>query len=337
MENLISIKDKIFIAGANGMVGSAIKRNLISSGYGDKSEGGAILSPPKKDLNLLEYNDVKTWFENNNPHVVIIAAAKVGGIVANSTSPLDFILENIKIQTNLIELSYLNKVRRLLFLGSSCIYPKNSIQPIKEEYLLQGELEKTNQWYAIAKISGIKLCQAYRIQKSFDAISLMPTNLYGPGDNYNLKNSHVMAALIRKFYEAKENKLKKVVCWGNGSPLREFLHVDDLGDASVFCLENWDTNSKKAPLDIEGKPINHLNVGTGEDISIKELAYLISNFTNFKGQIIWDKNRPDGTPRKQLDISKIKSLGWAPKISLKKGIENTLKYCSDEFLNKSIN
>ena len=331
MENLISIKDKIFIAGANGMVGSAIKRNLISNGYGDKSEGGAILSPPKKDLNLLEYNDVKSWFENNNPHVVIIAAAKVGGIVANSTSPLDFILENIKIQTNLIELSYLNKVRRLLFLGSSCIYPKNSIQPIKEEYLLQGELEKTNQWYAIAKISGIKLCQAYRIQKSFDAISLMPTNLYGPGDNYNLKNSHVMAALIRKFYEAKENKLKKVVCWGNGSPLREFLHVDDLAQACKYVLERWNPPYKEYESGKENLP--YLNVGTGQDISIRDLAFKISKKIGFKGQIIWDKEKPNGTYKKQLDISRIKSIGWEPCINLDSGIDKAI----DSFINEKKN
>ena len=313
------------------MVGSAIKRNLISSGYGDKSEGGAILSPTRKDLNLLDFNDVQSWFKNNNPHVVIIAAAKVGGIIANSTSPLDFILENIKIQTNLIELSYLNKVRRLLFLGSSCIYPKNSKQPIKEEYLLQGELEKTNQWYAIAKISGIKLCQAYRIQKSFDAISLMPTNLYGSGDNYNLKTSHVMAALIRKFYEAKENKLNKVVCWGNGSPLREFLHVDDLAQACKYVLERWNPSYKEYESGKENLP--YLNVGTGQDISIKDLASKISKKIGFRGQIIWDKEKPNGTYKKQLDISRIRSIGWEPCINLDSGIDKAI----DSFINERKN
>ena len=337
MNKKITYEDKIFIAGSKGMVGSAIKRKLIEKGYGDLKKGGNIFTPPRQELDLVDQLAVENWFKKNKPTVVILAAAKVGGILANSKYPVDFLLTNLKIQTNVIESAWHHKVKRFLFLGSSCIYPKFAKQPIKEEYLLESNLEKTNESYAIAKISGLKLCEAFREQYGFDAISLMPTNLYGPGDNYHPKNSHVMASLIRKFYNAEKESLKEVICWGSGNPKREFLHVDDLGDASVFCLENWDTNSKKAPLDIEGKPINHLNVGTGEDISIKELAYLISDFTDFKGQIIWDKNRPDGTPRKQLDISKIKSLGWAPKISLKKGIENTLKYCSDEFLNKSIN
>jgi GDP-L-fucose synthase len=234
-------------------------------------------------------------------------------------------LENLKIQTNLIENSFKNKVKRLLFLGSSCIYPKFAKQPIKEEYLLDGKLESTNEWYALAKIAGIKLCEALREQENFDSICLMPTNLYGPGDNYHPLNSHVLPALIRKFFEAKKNNLPSVTCWGSGKPYREFLHVDDLAKACVFALEKWDPNAKSSPKDINGNPLNFLNVGTGIDLSIKELASIIADKVGYKGFIKWDTSKPDGTPKKLLDISRIKSLGWQPSISLDNGISKTIK------------
>ena len=318
------------------MAGSAICRSLIKNGYGS-TNGGNILKPRRKDLDLLDTNKVREWFKNNKPTVVIIAAAKVGGILANSTYPTQFLLDNLKIQNNLIENSWQNGVKRLLFLGSSCIYPKFAEQPINEDSLLTGTLEDTNQWYAISKISGIKLCDALRKQYNFDAISLMPTNLYGPGDNYHNENSHVMASLIKKFYKASKNSIPSVTCWGTGKPLREFLHVDDLGEAVVFALENWDPNSKNGPKDNNNNPLTILNVGTGKDISIKELANKISNLVNYKGKIIWDKNKPDGTPKKQLDISRIKNLGWVPKISLEEGILKTIEHLEKnnikEFLN----
>ena len=329
MKNNFSKKDRIFLAGASGMAGSAILRALKKNGYGENKIGGELLLPNRKSLNLLNFNELKYWFEKNRPNVVIIAAARVGGILANSNFPADFILENIKIQSNIIELSCQYGVKRLLFLGSSCIYPKFALQPIKEESLLTGELESTNEWYAIAKIAGIKLCEALRIQKNFDAISLMPTNLYGPGDNYNLKTSHVMAALIKKFSDAKATNESKVICWGTGSPLREFMHVDDLGDAVLFVLENWDPEMQKFVIK-ENKYLTYLNVGTGKDISIKELAMKIAKKVGFQGEIIWDKSKPDGTPKKQLDISRIKSLGWAPKIELDKGIEKTISIYKEE-------
>ena len=306
------------------MAGSAIFRSLIKNGYG-KTNGGQILKPTREELNLLDFEEVKKWFKQNKPTVVIIAAAKVGGILANSKYPTQFLLDNLKIQNNLIENSWQTNVKRLLFLGSSCIYPRLANQPIKEESLLKSQLEDTNQWYAIAKISGIKLCEALRKQYNFDAISLMPTNLYGTGDNYHAQNSHVMASFIRKFYEAKIRSLPSVTCWGTGKPLREFLHVDDLGDAVVFVLESWDPSSSNAPKDEHNNNLVMLNVGTGKDITIKDLAYKISNLVNYKGEIIWDKNKPDGTPRKLLNISKIKELGWEPKISLEEGIKAAVK------------
>ncbi len=273
---------------------------------------------------MLDINEVKKWFKYNKPTIVIIAAAKVGGILANSTQPANFILENLKIQTNLIETAWNFGVKRLLFLGSSCIYPKFSDQPIEEESLLSGFLEQTNESYAIAKIAGIKLCEALRKQYSFDSISLMPTNLYGPGDNYHPNNGHVMAALISRFANAVSQNLSKVNCWGSGSPFREFMHADDLGSSVVFALENWDPSSKDAPKDKYGQPLNFLNVGTGVDISIKELANLIAKATGFNGEIIWDKSKPDGTPKKLLNINKIKSLGWTPSINLEDGIKLTV-------------
>ena len=324
MEKLISKQDHIFVAGRSGMVGSSIHRNLIEKGYGVEKIGGKISIPSRSELDLLSYSQVYNWFKSNKPNVVIIAAAKVGGIRANSSYPADFILENLKIQTNLIEISWRFKVKRLLFLGSSCIYPKYAEQPLKEEYLLSNYLEATNEWYAIAKIAGIKLCQSLRIQYGFDAITLMPTNLYGKGDNYKEFDSHVLPSLIRKFDYAKRFGHESVICWGTGSPLREFLHVDDLGKACIFALENWDPSSKNAPLDDNDQPLYFLNVGTGKEISIYDLANLISSYTGFKGQIIWDNSKPDGTPRKILDIAKIKSIGWKPTIDLKKGIQDTI-------------
>ena len=318
-EKLIGSNQKIFIAGASGMAGQAIKRNLIKSGY------TFLLTPNRKELDLFDVASVKKWFNKNEPEVVIIAAAKVGGIFANSSQPTEFLLENLKIQNNLIETSWESGVKRLLFLGSSCIYPKFATQPINEEELLKGELEKTNQWYAIAKIAGIKLCEALRKQYKFDAISLMPTNLYGPGDNYHPENSHVMASLIRKFLLASKESAKKITCWGSGAPFREFLHSDDLGSAVVFALENWNPDLKNAPKDLNGDPISYLNVGTGKDISIKNLVKLIAKLTKFKGEIIWDKTKPDGTPKKLLDIERIKNLGWHPQISLESGISTTIK------------
>ena len=323
-KNRIKVDDKIFIAGANGMAGQAIKRNLIKSGYKN------LLTPSRKELDLFKTTDVKKWFCENNPDVVIIAAAKVGGILANSSKPTQFILDNLKIQNNLIEISWKSEIKRLLFLGSNFIYPKFASQPIREEELLTGSLEKTNQWYAIAKIAGIKLCEALREQYNFDAITLLPASLYGPGDNYHPNESHVMASLIRKFYTASKNHLPEVNCWGTGSVFREFLHADDLGSAVVFALEKWDPKSDKAPLSDKGLPLNILNVGTGIDIRIKELVNLISEEVNFKGKVNWDTNKPDGTPKKLLCIEKFLSLGWEPQIGLKEGIKSTIKLINNK-------
>ena len=328
----IFLKDKFFIAGGSGMVGGAIYRKLKLNGYGNPKNGGSILIPKRRELDLLNINKVEEWFKLNKPSVVIIAAAKVGGILANSTKPTEFLLENLKIQANIIETSWKYGVRRLLFLGSSCIYPKHAEQPIQEESLLSGYLEATNEWYAIAKIAGLKLCEALRKQYSFDAITLMPTNLYGPGDNYDSKNSHVMAALLKKFYYASEKKMSKVICWGTGKPLREFLHVDDLGNAAVFALEKWNPSNKNNPIDRNGNPLLFLNVGTGREISIMNLAEKIAEISNFKGEIIWDKSKPNGTPRKVLNINKILDLGWKPEISLHKGIRDTFRNLKNETL-----
>ncbi len=331
MNNLINKQDKIFLAGHNGMVGSAIKRILTKSEYGQKSSGGSLLTKTRKELDLLDIHSVEDFFSRNQPEVVIIAAAKVGGILANKNYPFEFLSENIKIQQNLIETSFKYKVRRLLFLGSSCIYPKFADQPIKEEELLTKSLEKTNEWYAIAKICGIKLCESLRKQYNFDAICLMPTNIYGPGDNYHPENSHVFASLIRKFIFAKKNKCKSVECWGTGKPFREFLHAEDLGYACLHALEKWDPSLDSAPRDNCGEPLTFLNVGTGKDISIKELALMISKEVGFEGEIIWNQSKPDGTPKKLLDTSRISSLGWEPKIDLLTGIRNTLREVYDEF------
>tara|TARA_B100000886_G_C20419498_1_gene490811 strand:+ start:85 stop:1050 length:966 start_codon:yes stop_codon:yes gene_type:complete len=310
MDFLINKKDKIFIAGHLGMAGGSILRSLKKNNYQN------LITASRKELDLTDFLAVKKWFEINKPDIVIIAAAKVGGIHANNSLPASFLLENLKIQNNLIENSWTYKVKRLLFLGSSCIYPKFSKQPIKESELLTSSLEPTNEWYALAKISGLKLCEAFRRQYEFDAIGLMPTNLYGPGDNYEEGRSHVLPALIKRFYDAKKNNNSRVVCWGSGSPLREFLHTDDLGDACLFVLERWKPEINENQF---------LNVGTGLDITIKELAEKISEIIGYKGEIVWDTNKPDGTYKKQLDITKIKNLGWAPKIELQKGLIQTIQ------------
>tara|TARA_B100000886_G_scaffold313086_1_gene249473 strand:- start:1625 stop:2635 length:1011 start_codon:yes stop_codon:yes gene_type:complete len=336
MEKLISKNEKIFIAGSTGMAGSAIKKQLIKNNYGNIQHGGVILSPNRKELDLFDTESVKNWFSINNPSVVILAAAKVGGIKANSSYGADFLLENLKIQNNVIEAAWRNSVKRLIFLGSSCIYPRNCDQPIKEEFLLNSHLEQTNEAYAVAKIAGLKLCEHLNIQYGFDAISLMPTNLYGPGDNYHPENSHVVASLIRRFLEAKNCNYESITCWGTGNVWREFLHSDDLGSAVVFALENWDPKSIDAPKDNEGKPLYFLNVGTGKDITIKNLSELISELVGFQGITKWDTSKPDGTPKKQLDISKISKLGWEPTISLKQGLKRTIKELTNEKLFKNL-
>tara|TARA_B100000242_G_scaffold127102_1_gene89652 strand:+ start:610 stop:1620 length:1011 start_codon:yes stop_codon:yes gene_type:complete len=336
MKNRISLKDKIFIAGAKGMAGSAIHRTLLKKGYGKESEGGAVLTPSRRELDLLNKNAVEKWFANNKPNIVIIAAAKVGGILANSSQPTEFLLENLQIQNNLIETSWKNDVKRLLFLGSSCIYPKFANQPIQEESLLTGELEETNESYAIAKIAGIKLCQSLRKQYGFDAISLMPTNLYGDGDNYDPEQSHVMAALINKFYYASKNNLPSVTCWGTGLARREFMHANDLGEAVVFTLESWFPFSDDGPKDKNDNPLTILNVGTGKDITIKELSQKIADLFDYKGDILWDKTKPDGTPKKLLNIEKISTLGWQPKLSLDAGLKLAIESYKREIVNMKI-
>ncbi len=322
-DKLLKYEDKIFIAGHKGMVGQAVLRNLLKKGYKN------LLTCEKEFLDLSVESDVNDFFNDNKPDIVILCAAKVGGILANQEFPTEFILNNLLIQTNVIKNSWKFKVRRFLFLGSSCIYPKDSLQPIKEEYLLKGELEKTNEYYAIAKIAGLKLCEALSKQYSFDSISLMPTNLYGTGDNYDLKTSHVMPALIRKFCEAKKNNHKNVTCWGDGSALREFLHCDDLGDACVFILENINAHQFE---DKHQKQFRHINVGTGRDISIKDLVEIISNETGYAGNILWDLEKPNGTHQKKLDISLISNFGWKHKISLLNGIKQTIREFKNIYL-----
>ena len=324
MKKKIDENERIFIAGSNGMVGSSIKRALLKNPFNKANKILNLLTPSRLELDLLDSNAVKNWFKKEKPNIVILAAAKVGGIHVNSKYPTEFLLENIKIQSNIIEAALREGVRRLLFLGSSCIYPKYATQPIKEEELLNGYLEKTNESYAIAKITGIKLCEALRKQYNFDAISLMPTNLYGPNDNYHPLNSHVVPGLIRKFSIAKRDNLSSVTCWGSGLVCRELMHVDDLAEAVIFCLENWFPSEIDAPKDNSGNPLNYLNVGTGKDISIRELAKKIAEIVKFDGEIFWDKNMPDGTPRKVLDISRLKKLGWEAKIDLISGLENTI-------------
>ncbi len=325
MAGFLKKNNSFYIAGHNGMVGNSILKALNKRGYCNQKNGGKLFTTSRQELDLSNYEEVMRWFNINKPEIVIIAAAKVGGIYANYTFPYDFISENLKVTQNLIEASWKNSAKRLLFLGSSCIYPKFSNIPIKEEELLSSGLEKTNEPYAIAKIAGIKLCEAIRKQHNFDAISLMPTNLYGPGDNYCSRNSHVMAALIKKFILAKHNKSQKVMCWGTGNPMREFLHVDDLGNACISALEKWNPDDDDAPKDNKGEKLFYLNVGSGEEISIKDLTNKIAFMTGFKGSIIWDRDKPDGTFRKVLDNSKFKFTGWEPKIKLEKGIKEVIK------------
>lgn len=327
--NLIKKTDRIFIAGHTGMVGRSIKRKLQTYNYKN------LLTPSRKELDLLDNNSVENWFKNNSPDIVILAAAKVGGIVANYKYPADFILENLKIQINVIDNSWKHNVKRFIFLGSSCIYPKYAKQPLKEDYLLTDQLEKTNEPYAISKIAGIKLCASLKTQYGFDAISLMPTNLYGPGDNYHSENSHVMPSLIKKFYEAKIHNKSYVTCWGSGSPKREFLYVDDIAEAIIFILEKVSSDNKKlfeGDKDYSGL----INIGIGQDISIKELAVLIASKFDYKGEIKWDISKPDGTPRKLLDVSKIKELGWSAKINIEEGIMLTLASFKKELKQNSI-
>jgi GDP-L-fucose synthase len=312
---LLRTDDRIYVAGHGGMAGSAICRALQRSGYGNASEGGALLTANRQQLNLLDGEAVQRWFAEQKPTVVALAGAKVGGIQANNTYPADFLLENLKIQNHVIEAAWRSGVRRLLFLGSSCIYPKFAAQPIREEALLTGALEPTNEWYALAKISGIKLCQALRLQHGFDTISLMPTNLYGPGDNYHPTHSHVLPALIRRFHEAALAQAPSVTCWGTGSTLREFLHVDDLGEACVFALEHWDPGPEE---------LQFLNVGTGVDLSIRELAEAVAAATGYQGEIYWDRSKPDGTPKKQLDVSRLAGLGWRARIPLAEGLQQAV-------------
>lgn len=309
MAALITPADRIFVAGHRGMAGSAIGRALQRAGYSQ------ILTATRQELDLLNPLAVHGWFELMKPDVVVLAAAKVGGIAANAGYPADFLLENLKIQTNVIETAWRTGVRRLLFLGSSCIYPKFAEQPIKEEALLTEALEPTNEWYAIAKITGIRLCAALRKQHGFDAISLMPTNLYGPGDNYHPEYSHVLPALIRRFHEAAQAQAPSVTCWGTGTPLREFLHVDDLGEACVFALEHWQPGPDE---------LQYLNVGTGVDLTIRELAEQVATATGFRGEIHWDTSKPDGTPKKQLDVGRLAALGWRARIPLAEGLASTV-------------
>jgi GDP-L-fucose synthase len=319
--NLIDSNDRFAIFGARGMAGSAICCALERAGYQQQ------LKPSRQELDLLDPLAVQQWFSDHQPNVVILAAAKVGGIHANSIYPADFLLENLKIQTHVIETAWRAGVRRLLFLGSSCIYPKFAEQPIDEESLLTGPLEPTNEWYAIAKIAGIKLCQALRQQHGFDAISLMPTNLYGPGDNYHPDNSHVLPALIRRFHEAAEANAPSVTCWGTGTPLREFLHVDDLGEACVFALERWQLGTNDPPF---------LNVGTGVDLSIRDLALAVAKATGYGGTIQWDTSKPDGTPKKQLDVSRLASLGWRARIPLADGLASTVELFREHLIQELV-
>jgi len=303
---MINKNSKIYIAGHNGMVGSACWRALEAKGYKN------IIGFGSKELDLRDQRAVYDMLEREKPVAIIDAAANVGGILANSTYPYEFLMDNMLIQNNLIKAAHELDIKKFIFLGSSCIYPKMAPQPLKEEYLLTGPLEETNQWYAMAKISGVKLIEALREQYNRDYISLMPTNLYGPGDNYDLETSHVLPAMIRKFHEAKENSSSEVVLWGSGTPLREFLHVDDLANAVVFCLENLLKE-------------NLYNVGSGNEISIKELALLIKKIVGYNGEIRWDNSKSDGTPRKLLDSCKMNDLGWKAKIDLKKGINEVYK------------
>jgi len=301
---------KIYVAGSNGMVGSAIIRTLEANGYSN------IVVKSSKELDLKNQQAVHDFFNQEQPEYVFLAAAKVGGIHANNTYPATFIYDNIMIQSNVIQAAYEFNVKKLLFLGSSCIYPKFAPQPIKEEYLLTGSLEPTNEAYAIAKIAGLKMCQFYKQQYGCNFISAMPTNLFGINDNFNLENSHVLPALLRKFIEANQNNQHEVSIWGSGSPMREFLFVDDLAEACLFLMENYNG-------------VETVNIGTGEDVTIKELAETIMKIVGFEGNLVFDSSKPDGTPRKLLDVSKINNLGWKHKVTLEEGIKRTLNWIEE--------
>lgn len=303
---------KIFVAGHGGLVGSAIVRRLKALGYSN------VVTRTRKELDLADRAKVLAFFKREKPEYVFLAAAKVGGIMANKTYPADFIRENLTIETNVVDSAYRAGVKKLLFLGSSCIYPRLAPQPIKEEYLLTGELEPTNEAYAVAKIAGIIMCQSYNKQYGTDFISVMPTNLYGPNDNFDPVNSHVLPALIRRFHEAKRDGAREVVIWGTGSPKREFLHVDDLADACVFLMKNY-----------SGSDI--VNIGTGTDLSIKSLAEKIKKITGYKGEITWDRTKPDGTPRKLLTVRKLHALGWKHKIDLDAGLKKTYAWYKENY------
>ena len=303
-------QSKIYIPGHRGMAGSAIKRNLESKGYHN------IITRTHSELDLTNQQAVNDFFEAQRPEYVFLAAAKVGGILANSTYPAEFIYENIMIEANVIHAAYTYGVKKLLFLGSSCIYPGLAPQPLKEEYLLTGELEVTNEAYAVAKIAGIRMCKHYNQQYGTNFISVMPTNLYGPCDNYNLETSHVMAALIRKFHEAKMNDELQVVVWGTGAPRREFLHVDDMADACVYLMENYDASDVG----------EFVNIGVGEDVTIRDLAGLIRDIVGYEGEIVYDTTKPDGTPQKLLDVSRLRKLGWEARISLEDGIKQAYEW-----------
>jgi len=303
----MDIKSKIYVAGNTGLVGSAICRTLETHGYDN------LVFTPFPEYDLTNQEQTREFFARENPEYVFIAAAKVGGIYANSTYPAEFIYTNLMIACNIIHAAYKNRVKKLLFLGSSCIYPKYASQPIKENYLLTGQLEPTNEAYAVAKISGLKLCEYYRRQYGCDFIAAMPTNLYGPGDNFDLQTSHVLPAMIRKFHDAKMNENRDVTLWGTGNPRREFLFVDDLADALLFIMKKY-------------SDLQHINVGSGTDIEIRKLAELVADIVGFKGMIKWDTSKPDGTPRKQLDVTKLNDLGWSEKTTLSSGIERTYKW-----------
>lgn len=303
---------KIYVAGHRGLVGSAIVRELKKKGYTN------IIGKTHKELDLMDSLAVENFFKEEKPEYVFLAAAKVGGIYANSTYPADFIYENLQIQNNVIGNAYKYGVKKLMFLGSSCIYPKMCPQPIKEEYLLSGYLEETNEAYALAKISGLKMCQYFNKQYGTNFISVMPTNLYGPYDNFHPENSHVMPALIRRFHEAKVNGAKEVVVWGSGTPLREFLYSEDMADACIYLMENYEGN-------------DFFNIGTGKEISIKGLAELIKEVVGYEGEIVWDSSKPDGTPRKLLDISRLENQGWKYKMELKDGVKEAYKWFLENY------
>ena len=314
----INKKSKIYVAGHSGMVGSAIVRRLMRDGFEN------LILRTHQELDLIDQKNVFDFFKNNKPEYVIISAGKVGGIQANNKFRAEFLYENLMIQTNLIHSAYLNGVKKLLFLGSSCIYPRNCTQPIKEGYLLTGELEQTNEPYALAKIAGIKMCENYYRQYGCNFISAMPTNLYGPGDNFDLNNSHVIPALLRKFHEAKINNSPSVEVWGTGTPKREFLYVDDLADACIFLLKNLEAS------ELEKNGITHINVGSGIDQTIQELADTIRDVVGFEGQVIFDKTKPNGTPEKLLDITVLSNMGWKPTKSLKDGLEKTYSWVKEQ-------